>query len=73
MMSTQIVPEKEDIKKEIVLRHKNGEIIKIGEEIFQVILYSQPERQIYSSSVENAFRILMEESVLEKLSSTKFD
>lgn len=70
-MSIQIFPEKKKGKKEVVLQYKNGEIIKISDEIFQVILYQQPERQIFSSSIESAFRMLLEESVLEQLANNE--
>jgi len=43
---------------EIVLIHKNGTIIAINDSIYQVKIYRDPERKIFTTSIENAYLFL---------------
>jgi hypothetical protein len=43
---------------EIVLIHKNGTIIAINDSVYQVKIYRDPERKIFTTSIENAYRFL---------------
>ncbi|MCE7742649.1 MAG: hypothetical protein GOP50_09335 [Candidatus Heimdallarchaeota archaeon] len=58
MDSQQIVPTANQIEKEVVLIHKNGEIISINKSIFQVKLFKEPNRKIFTTSIERAYTIL---------------
>ena len=58
MGSHQILPKVEQQDKEIVLVHKNGEIIEINKSIYQIRLFKEPNRKIYTTSIELAYNIL---------------
>ncbi len=58
MHSHQILPSNEQTEKEVVLLHKNGEIISINKSIFQVRIYKEPNRKIFTTSIERAYQIL---------------
>ncbi len=58
MGNHQILPKAEQQDKEIVLVHKNGEIIAINKLIYQIRLFKEPNRKIYSTSIEHAYNIL---------------
>ncbi len=45
-------------EEEIVLIHKNGTIIAINDSVYQVKIYRDPERKIFTTSIENAYRFL---------------
>ena len=58
MHSHQILPTNEQTEKEVVLYHKNGEIISINKSIYQVKIYKEPNRKIFTTSIERAYQIL---------------
>lgn len=45
-------------EEEIVLIHRNGTIIAINDTVYQVKIYRDPERKIFTTSIENAYRFL---------------
>ncbi|MFW9852576.1 MAG: hypothetical protein ACFFDS_06520 [Candidatus Thorarchaeota archaeon] len=45
-------------EEEIVLIHKNGTIIAINDSVYQVKIYRDPGRKIFTTSIENAYRFL---------------
>lgn len=47
-----------DKEEEIILLHRNGAIIAICETIYQVRIFREPERKIFTTSLENAYRFL---------------
>ncbi|MCG3226892.1 MAG: hypothetical protein H7645_08230 [Candidatus Heimdallarchaeota archaeon] len=47
-----------DKEEEIILLHRNGAIIAISETIYQVRIFREPERKIFTTSLENAYRFL---------------
>ena len=47
-----------DKEEEIILLHRNGAIIAISEAIYQVRIFREPERKIFTTSLENAYRFL---------------
>jgi hypothetical protein len=53
-----ILPPKEEQEEEIVLIHRNGLIIALNNSVYQVKLYREPERRIFTTSIENAFNFL---------------
>ncbi len=58
MGSHQILPSVDQREKEVVLIHKNGEIISINNSIYQVRLFKEPNRKIYTTSIERAYNVL---------------
>jgi hypothetical protein len=58
MHSHQILPSNKQTEKEVVLLHKNGEIISINKSIYQVRIYKEPNRKIFTTSIERAYQIL---------------
>jgi hypothetical protein len=58
MGSHQILPSASQTEKEVLLIHKNGEIISINDSIFQVKIFAEPTRKIFTTSIERAFDIL---------------
>ena len=47
-----------DKEEEIILFHRNGAIISISDSIYQVKLFCEPERKIFTTCLENAYRFL---------------
>ncbi|MHA1953512.1 MAG: hypothetical protein ACXAAM_05095 [Candidatus Heimdallarchaeaceae archaeon] len=47
-----------DKEEEIILVHRNGAIIAISETIYQVRIFREPERKIFTTSLENAYKFL---------------
>lgn len=47
-----------DKEEEIILLHRNGAIIAISETIYQVRIFQEPERRIFTTSLENAYKFL---------------
>ncbi|MCG3221789.1 MAG: hypothetical protein H7641_10455 [Candidatus Heimdallarchaeota archaeon] len=47
-----------DKEEEIILLHRNGAIIAISEAVYQVRIFREPERKIFTTSLENAYRFL---------------
>ena len=45
-------------EEEIILIHRNGTIIAINDTVYQVKIYRDPERKIFTTSIENAYRFL---------------
>lgn len=45
-------------EEEIVLIHRNGTIIAINDTVYQVKIYRDPERKIFTTSIENAYLFL---------------
>ena len=58
MHSHQILPSNAQNEKEVVLLPKNGEIISINKSIYQVRIYKEPNRKIFTTSIERAYQIL---------------
>ncbi len=58
MRSNQILPGTDQTEKEVVLLHKNGEIISINKSVYQVRIYREPNRKIFTTSIERAYTIL---------------
>ncbi len=58
MGSQQILPSTDQIEKEVVLIHKNGEIISVNKTIFQVKIFKEPDRKIFTTSIDRAYQIL---------------
>ena len=58
MGTHQILPYIDQLEKEVVLLHKNGEIISIKNSIYQVKLFKDPKRKIFTTSIECAYDIL---------------
>ncbi len=58
MRSRQILPGTDQTEKEVVLLHKNGEIISINKSVYQVRIYKEPNRKIFTTSIERAYQIL---------------
>jgi len=48
--------EKEDNKLHLL----NGEIIPISSDVYQVVLFSEPNRKIFTTSIDRAYRIILE-------------
>ena len=63
MGSQRILPDSKQIERAVVLIHKNGEIITINKRIYQVKLFREPNRKIFTTSIERAFRILQEDGM----------
>ncbi len=45
-------------EEEIVLIHKKGIIIAVNDSVYQIKIYRDPERKIFTTSIENAYRFL---------------
>ena len=58
MGSQQVLPSSNQIEKEVILIHKNGEIIFISNSIFQVKIFKEPNRKIFTTSLDRAYDIL---------------
>lgn len=58
MRSHQILPGTDQTEKEVILLHKNGEIISINKSVYQVRIYREPNRKIFTTSIERAYLIL---------------
>jgi len=58
MRSHQLLPGTDQTEKEVVLLHKNGEIISINKSVYQVRIYKEPNRKIFTTSIERAYQIL---------------
>ena len=54
----QILPEQDVKTEEVVLLHRNGVIIAINDAVYQVKIFKDPERKIFSTSIDNAYRML---------------
>ena len=54
----QILPEQSVKTEEVVLLHRNGVIIAINDAVYQVKIFKDPERKIFSTSIDNAYRML---------------
>ncbi len=63
MGSQRILPDSKQIERAVVLIHKNGEIITINKRIYQVKLFREPNRKIFTSSIEGAYKILQEDGM----------
>jgi hypothetical protein len=57
-MGIQRILQPLDKEEEIILLHRNGAIIAISESIYQVRIFREPSRKIFTTSLENAYRIL---------------
>ena len=54
----QILPEENVKTEEVVLLHRNGVIIAVNDAVYQVKIFKDPERKIFSTSIDNAYRML---------------
>ena len=54
----QILPEHDVKTEEVVLLHRNGVIIAINDAVYQVKIFKDPQRKIFSTSIDNAYRML---------------
>ena len=57
----QVLPEKKEKEENIILIHRIGVIISIHDDIYQVKIFRQPKRKIFSTSLEGAYKILQHE------------
>ena len=57
----QILPRNKPKTEEVVLLHRNGVIIAVSDSVYQIRIFKEPERKIFSTSVENAYRILQKD------------
>ena len=62
MGSQRILPSTNQLEKETILIHRNGEIISIKGSVYQVKLYSEPNRKIFTTSIDRALDILSKDS-----------
>ena len=67
----KILPNTEK-QKNTVLIHKNGEIISISDSIYQVRIYREPERKIFTTCLERAYIILQSEEEIVKMSKNPY-
>ncbi|MHA1304599.1 MAG: hypothetical protein ACTSQE_02255 [Candidatus Heimdallarchaeaceae archaeon] len=56
----KILPRNELKNEEILAAQEKGEIIRLAKGIYQVKVYAEPKRKIFTTSVERAFKILHE-------------
>ncbi|MHA1668615.1 MAG: hypothetical protein ACTSUR_08160 [Candidatus Heimdallarchaeaceae archaeon] len=66
MQIKQLLPLKEEETENIILMHKLGVIIAFSEKVYQVKIFREPQRKIFSTSIESAYRILKEEEEKRK-------
>lgn len=66
MQIKQLLPLKEEETENIILMHKLGVIIAFSEKVYQVKIFREPQRKIFSTSLESAYRILKEEEEKRK-------
>ncbi|GAG83914.1 unnamed protein product [marine sediment metagenome] len=58
MSLLDLIEEELKYKDTRIFYHKNGEIIELGDSVFKIKLYSNPEKLMFTTSIERAFRIL---------------
>ncbi|MHA1829382.1 MAG: hypothetical protein ACTSX6_12140 [Candidatus Heimdallarchaeaceae archaeon] len=66
MQIKQLLPLEEEETENIILMHKLGVIIAFSEKVYQVKIFREPQRKIFSTSLESAYRILKEEEEKRK-------
>ncbi len=66
MQIKQLLPLKKEETENIILMHKMGVIIAFSEKVYQVKIFREPQRKIFSTSIESAYRILKEEEEKRK-------
>ncbi|MCG3216202.1 MAG: hypothetical protein KAS63_05770 [Candidatus Heimdallarchaeota archaeon] len=54
----KILPNDKQKTEEVVLLHKNGVIVAVNDSVYQVKIFRDPDRKIFSTSINNAYRIL---------------
>ncbi|MHA1203400.1 MAG: hypothetical protein K9W45_08580 [Candidatus Heimdallarchaeum aukensis] len=63
-MSIQKIIPKEDLKiEDIRATQKRGEVLQVAPRIYQVIIYKQPDRKIFTTSIDRAINILLLEDL----------
>ncbi|UJG42732.1 MAG: hypothetical protein K9W46_10110 [Candidatus Heimdallarchaeum endolithica] len=63
-MSIQKIIPKENLKNEdIRATQKKGEILQVAPGIYQVIIFKQPDRKIFTTSIDRAINILLLEDL----------
>ena len=58
MSLLDLIEEELKYKDTRIFYHKNGEIIELGDSVFKIKLYSNPEKLMFTTSIDRAFRIL---------------
>ncbi len=54
----KIIPKDKLNNKEIISMQEEGEIIRLADGIYQVKIYDEPERKIFTTSLDTALEIL---------------
>ncbi|MHA1865327.1 MAG: hypothetical protein ACTSVB_02340 [Candidatus Heimdallarchaeaceae archaeon] len=63
-MSIQKIIPKENLKNEdIRATQKKGEILQVAPGIYQVIIFKQQDRKIFTTSIDRAINILLREDL----------
>jgi hypothetical protein len=63
----KILPNSESSESAILI-HKYGEIIALSYSMYQVKIYREPERKIFTTCIERAYSILQNEEEIIKMS-----
>ena len=63
----KILPNSESIESAILI-HKYGEIIALSGSMYQVKIYREPERKIFTTCIERAYIILQNEEEIINMS-----
>ena len=61
MSILDLIEEELKYKDTRIFYHKNGEIMELGDSVFKIRLYSNPEKLMFTTSIDRAFRILKDE------------
>ncbi len=67
MSILDLIEEELEYKENRIFYHRNGEIIDLGDSVFKISLYSNPEKQIITTSIIRAFEILKYEVIQGKI------
>ena len=71
MGTQQILPNVES-EENAILVHRYGEIIALNGSIFQVKIYREPDRKIFTTCLERAYIILQSEEDIIKMSKDPY-
>jgi len=61
MSLLDLIEEELKYKDTRIFYHKNGEIIELGDSVFKIKLYSNPEKLMFTTSIDRAFGLLKDE------------
>lgn len=67
-MGIQKILPKSESSENTILVHKYGEILSHNESMYQVKIYREPERKIFTTCIERAYIILQNEEEIIKMS-----